>query len=432
MDNQDRFTTLIVVVAIGLIFGSLLRLQPLSSANDRSRWSTVWSLNAGQGYVIDETPYPTIDKVKRGDHFYSSKPALLPTLIAGLVWAIGLVTGMTLPENQDFIVRFVLVLINLVPFAGLLVLYSRLLQRLGYDTSTVLYCLCAAGLGTYLTAYSVTLNNHTLAAAATFFALYCFIRIAYEDQRHWKYFAICGLCSAWAVANEMLALPLALVLMGWLFRTSPKATAAWFLPPAVLVGAGFLITLYLSTGGLIPYYLYFDTPLYQYEGSYWNSPKGIDAADDPKWFYLFNLVLGHHGVLSLTPVFILSFAGILRQRQVAGNLPLGRGAHLGDGALLHAADQQLWRQLPGCALAVLVDPLLVAHTARGCPASAAHPRLQVDRLPVADRFAFFGRLCLERAQGGTAARAPGVPPGCTWPCARRDGSTTEIDRVGVP
>lgn len=323
MNNQGNFTSLIVVVAIGLIFGSLLRLQPLSSANDRSRWSTVWSLNAGQGYVIDETPYPTIDKVKRGDHFYSSKPALLPTVIAGLVWAIDLVTGMTLPDHQDFIVRFVLVLINLLPFAWLLVLYSRLLHRLGFDTSTIHYCLCAAALGTYLTAYSVTLNNHTQAAIAAFFALYCFIRIAYEGQREWKYFAVCGLCSAWAVANEMPALPLALVLMGWLFRTSPKATAAWFLPPAVLVGAAFLSTLYLSTGGLLPYYLYIDSPLYHYEGSYWNQPKGIDAADDPKWFYLFNLVLGHHGVLSLTPVFILSFVGFFVSDRLQGIFRLG-------------------------------------------------------------------------------------------------------------
>ena len=323
MNNQSSLTSLIVVVAIGLIFGSLLRLQPVSSSNDKSRWSTVWSLNAGHGYVIDETPYPTIDKVKREGHFYSSKPALLPTLIAGLVWAIGLVTGMTLPDNQGFIVRFVLVLINLLPFAWLLVLYSRLLQRLGFETSTVLYCLCAAGLGTYLTAYSVTLNNHTLAATATFFALYCFIRIAYEGQRDWKYFGICGLCAAWAVANEMLAFPLALILMVWLFRIAPKATAAWFLPPAVLVGSAFLLTLYLSTGGLLPYYWYFDTPLYQYEGSYWNQPSGIDAADDPKWFYLFNLILGHHGVLSLTPVFILSFVGFFVKDRLQGVYRMG-------------------------------------------------------------------------------------------------------------
>ena len=318
MNNQASFVPLVIVVALGIIFGSLLRLQPLSSANDRSRWSTVWSLNAGQGYIIDETPYPTIDKVKRDDHFYSSKPALLPTLIAGLVWAMNQVTGMRLPDNEGFIVRFVLVLINLIPFAWLLVLYARLLQRLGYEMPTLLYCLCAAALGTYLTAYSVTLNNHTLAASATFFALYCFIRIEYEGRRDWKYFGFCGLCSAWVVANEMLALPFALALMVWLFRNSPKETARFFLPPAILLGAAFLITLYLSTGGLLPYYWYFDTPLYQYEGSYWSHPRGIDAADDPKWFYFFNLVLGHHGILSLTPVFILSFVGFFVSSKLQG------------------------------------------------------------------------------------------------------------------
>ncbi len=236
MSSQGSIVSLVIVVAIGLIFGSLLRLQPISSANDKSRWSTVWSLNSAKGYIIDETPYPTIDKVKRGDHFYSSKPALLPTLIAGLVWTMSLMTGATLPENEDFIVRFVLVLINLIPFAWLLVLYSRLLQRLGYEMSTLLYCLCAAALGTYLTAYSVTLNNHTLAAIGTFFALYCFIRIEYEGRRDWKYFGCCGLCSAWAVANEMLALPFVPYSHGVALLDFPERDGTFFYPAGHPVG----------------------------------------------------------------------------------------------------------------------------------------------------------------------------------------------------
>ena len=88
-------------------------------------------------------------------------------------------------------------------------------------------------------------------------------------------------------------------------------TFAYFLPAAALLGAGFLYTTYLSTGGLVPYYLYSNSDYYRYEGSYWLHPTGIDAANEPKWLYLFHLLLGHHGMLSLTPVFLISLTGML-------------------------------------------------------------------------------------------------------------------------
>ena len=75
-------TMLIALVASSLILGVMLRLQMVSGANDGSRWNTVWSLTNGKGYTIDEAPYSTIDKVRRDGHFYSSKPPLMPTLLA--------------------------------------------------------------------------------------------------------------------------------------------------------------------------------------------------------------------------------------------------------------------------------------------------------------------------------------------------------------
>ena len=72
-----------------------MRQPTQMGANDISRWCTVWSLLERGTYVIDDCPWQieTQDKVLRepkgasgsspGKHFYSSKPALLPTLIAG-------------------------------------------------------------------------------------------------------------------------------------------------------------------------------------------------------------------------------------------------------------------------------------------------------------------------------------------------------------
>ena len=81
-------------------------------ANDISRWCTVWSLLERGTYVIDECPWQadTQDKVFRAPkgaisppagqepvrHYYSSKPALLPTLIAGILYPARLATGVPL------------------------------------------------------------------------------------------------------------------------------------------------------------------------------------------------------------------------------------------------------------------------------------------------------------------------------------------------
>lgn len=319
--NETRWTTLLMaLLAAGFLLGLLIRFQPVTGANDGSRWNTVWSLTNGKGYVIDEAPYSTIDKVRRGGHFYSSKPPLMPTCLAGLAWIIRAVSGAAIPHQAHIVVRLILVLVNIIPFACMIILYGRLLERLNLAPPARLFCLGAAAFSTYLTSYSITLNNHTQAAWAAFFALYCLIRIHYDGKREWHYFALCGLSTAWAVANEMVALLFALIGMGLLLRHHPRLTLQWFVPAAAIVGAAYLYTTYLSTGGLLPYYLYFNTDYYQYEGSYWLSPRGIDAASEPKWFYLFNLLLGHHGIFSLTPIFAIALYGMIRHENVMASI----------------------------------------------------------------------------------------------------------------
>ena len=89
---------LVIIAATSLALGHCLRQPTQMGANDISRWCTVWSLLERGTYVIDECPWQieTQDKVLRepkgasgpspGKHFYSSKPALLPTLIAGILY----------------------------------------------------------------------------------------------------------------------------------------------------------------------------------------------------------------------------------------------------------------------------------------------------------------------------------------------------------
>ena len=95
---------------------------PMLSANDRSRWCTVRSLVEEGTYAIDslvqikhpETKrrfWKSIDMVRhRGpdgrEHYYSSKPPLFPTLLAGEYWLLRQATGLTLSDHPFQVMRW--------------------------------------------------------------------------------------------------------------------------------------------------------------------------------------------------------------------------------------------------------------------------------------------------------------------------------------
>ena len=48
---------------------------------------------------------------------------------------------------------------------------------------------------------------------------------------------------------------------------------------------------------------------YDYPGSYWGNRQGIDQGEKSAAVYSFHVLAGHHGVFSLTPVWLLSLLG---------------------------------------------------------------------------------------------------------------------------
>ncbi len=193
------------------------------SANDRSRWCTVRALVDEGTYAIDSLVqirhpdtnrrfWKTIDMVRhRGpdgrEHYYSSKPPLFPTLVAGEYWVIQKLTGATLEQHPFQVMRWMLVITNVLP----LLLYFWVLQRCVFEVATTgaaaLYTMTAATWGTFLTTFAVTLNNHLPAAICVLLACVWTLRIWNGETSGW-YFAGSGLLSAFAVANELPALAL--------------------------------------------------------------------------------------------------------------------------------------------------------------------------------------------------------------------------------
>src|SRR5204862_7693207 len=113
--------------------------------------------------LVTRDGWQTIDKVLRPDtqEFYSSKPPLLSTLVAGLYWVL-LQCGLSLLTHPFAVVRIILVLVNLIPFVIYLHLLSRLFDRYGTTDWGRLYVFAAAAFATLVTPFAVTLNNHTV------------------------------------------------------------------------------------------------------------------------------------------------------------------------------------------------------------------------------------------------------------------------------
>lgn len=301
----------LLAFAVGaLVFGAMLRTSSTLCPNDISRWCTVWSLVEKGTYIIDGAPWDTIDKVRREGHDYSSKPPLLPTLAAGQYWLIKKLTKWTIKDQTDLVCRTIMFTWNVIPLIVWIGLTGRLIARYTKSAWWQAYWLVAAALGTYVTGYSVTFNDHTVGAWSAGFALYGAIRVLYLEDRRWWVYLLTGAFAAFAVANQLPAVFFALGLFLWLSVRRPGGTLLFGLPGAAMVIVPFLVTLKISTGGFVPYYLFKKTELYQYEGSYWSNPVGIDALDEPKWIYLINLLIGHHGFFTMSPIFILMLASL--------------------------------------------------------------------------------------------------------------------------
>lgn len=335
---------LIVLAAVCVIVGTILSGTPLESANDRSRWATVWSLIHRRTWQIDEIDqdprWSTIDKVRHqiGEnepyHFYSSKPPLLSAIAAAVYGVEHRLTGVDIRRDPVAVTRYTLLVINGLPMVLALFLFQRLLQSLELSLATQCFVLVLAGFGSMMNPYLSTLNNHTPAAVCLLICLTTIIRIQQRPEALSAVsFAVVGFTAALTCCFELPAALFGIVSFFWMLRLDIRRTLLWYVPAAVVPLAAYFITNWLVTGGIRPFYAFYGTDKYVYVHngvpSYWTHPQGLDANTEGTLTYLFHCVLGHHGLLSHTPVFLLSIWGWLSFRRSAvhrglsGVLPVG-------------------------------------------------------------------------------------------------------------
>ncbi len=407
---------LLIATSVATMVGRIAAVRattgetPMLSANDRSRWCTVRVLVEDGSYVIDrlvkikhpETKrryWKSIDMVRhRGpdgkEHYYSSKPTLLPTLLAVEYWVIRGLSGATLAEQPFLVMRLMIVITNVLPLLVYFIVLWRLIDRLTTNRMAAIYAMAAATWGTFLTTFAVTINNHIVAAIAVLLATALMVHI-WLGAKGWWYFAGAGLCGAFAVANELPALSFLACVAIVVVWKSPRQTVLAFTPAVLLVAAGFFGTNYIAHGTIVPAYAHrsdgavvvtVDSELdesldrkelvgelrdvmndsgvelsqqalilvdqphqrwgiwdrvgqkrfalvrngdvievrhwnnwYDYPGSYWKTKRqGVDQGEASRGVYALHVLLGHRGVFSLTPIWLLSLAGVvflLKDRQ---------------------------------------------------------------------------------------------------------------------
>lgn len=419
---------LLIAISAGIMVARIARVRsadpknntPFLSANDRSRWATIRALGDDGTYAIDQIIFSakgervrgwhTIDLVRhRGpdgrEHYYSSKPTLLTTMLAGEYWLLKATTGATLKDQTFFVARIMLALTNVLPLVLGMICVAWLVERVGWAVSTTspvnpetvgtahpadfgrTFVVAATCFATFLTTYSVTLNNHLTAGIALIFGLAAIVPMWQAGRFDWGRTTLAGLCLGFLAANELPALSLTVfagVALAW---KVPLKTLLAYVPAVLLVAAAALGTNIVAHGdwrtpyahrkdgprlgaigdalavelneGHVPdelsqafslsdqatitverrgdRWVAFDpvtsvrlalnrslegeTPMeirvhawdnwYDYPGSYWRSEnlEGVDRGEPSPTVYAFNVLIGHHGLFSLTPIWLLSVVG---------------------------------------------------------------------------------------------------------------------------
>jgi hypothetical protein len=324
---------LLILAAVGLMTAAVLQAEPLQSANDRSRWATVWSLVERGTWQIDEIDsqpgWTTIDKVRHRQsdsepwHFYSSKPPFLSLLAAGLYAAERATLGWGLLAHTATVTRLLLLLINVLPFAAALLSLAATLRNLQVSPAVRGLILTAAGFGSMLNPYLVTLNNHTPAAASAMLAIAAAVDLRQKASA--GSFVRLGFFAAMTACFELPAAQLGVAAFVLALSTCRRRVWTRFLPAAAIPLLVFVGSNWSATGGLKPFYATYgsETYVYTHNGipSYWTSPRDLDANSEPLAVYLFHCVLGHHGLLSLTPVLLLSILGSFPRWKRGDTLP---------------------------------------------------------------------------------------------------------------
>src|SRR5262249_13883123 len=144
-----------------------------------------------------------------------------------------LIFGWSITRETNLVVRTILLTLNAGSLAVYLFLLSRLVERLGLTEWGRLFTFAAGCFGTYVTTFSVTLNNHTRAATTVLCAVSPILSTDESEPLPVRAIITAGFFAGLAVCLELPAAAFAGLLFLVLLYRAPLLTLNLGLPVAL-------------------------------------------------------------------------------------------------------------------------------------------------------------------------------------------------------
>ncbi len=313
--SRARDLTWWVALLFVLLWSPFIHTRAYST-NDASRLASIESLVHRQTWRIDDSPFAhTLDRIKVGDSFYSSKPPLLSFMGAGVYAVLHNGLGWRLqtqgcapdlsptncrallePAAADwayFVLTFLLVAL---PGILMLALAYRLAWRSGFSNWVSVGLVLVLGLGTAVFPYSTVFVNHVPAVAALFAAIYILLT---HRQPNKKQLMLVGFLSALAVTFDLSA---GVYFIGIIIYSafSYRRDLMWVLLGSLFPAVMLIILDYRIVGNPLPPQFYAQG--YDYDGSVIATQVAGHRQADNLAQYIFRLFLGDYGLFAFYPI----------------------------------------------------------------------------------------------------------------------------------
>jgi hypothetical protein len=288
-----------------------LQDSSLDNANTGSRYATIESLADYGTFWIDQSRYVhTIDKYQVDGHYISSKPPVLPTLAAGVYWVYERLTGHTIRRYEGEVVRLISLCTGGLCHLIFLIYFYRLCCLLLKRQQAIWITMAAASFAYLGVAYATAINNHSTAAALAICGLYYACALRHGQLQKWWHWPITGFVLGLLPAVDLPGIAISGLIVLYLLAHDWKKTLFWLVPAMLPWGLLHLWLTYKISGSLMPFYT--NRELHRFAGFHFRNATDIDGLRESKDIYAFNVLLGHHGVFSMTPLYLFGLWELLR------------------------------------------------------------------------------------------------------------------------
>jgi hypothetical protein len=278
----------------------------ITNSTQTSRLATIESLVTNRSFTIDTTKefWPSRDIAMMNGHYYSPKPPLLAVIGAAAYKAYTHVRPISFKNKTETIIFFS-VMIGFLPHLLLLMYFYMFLEIWVDDPVARAWAFACISLGYLGTGYAATMNNHTPTAAFILAAFYHAYTIRSGRSGAFWHYLLVGFFSSLAGMIDIPSSVFMAALFVYLVTYNPVKTMLFFVPAALPCVVFTALVDKSISGTIMP--LQSISKAFKFEGSYWKRPDGIDALDESKLLYAFNILFGHHGFFIMTPILLFGF-----------------------------------------------------------------------------------------------------------------------------